>query len=65
MYSCILSDYVVWGGELDGPVDDFFNGGGGYPPTGRGKFLRGIRQRNVTYRKNVVLQCGCSIPMAE
>ena len=37
-------------------------------PSGKGQFLgEGIGQRNVglTCRKNVALQCGCSIPTAE
>jgi len=44
---------------------------GRYPQMERGKFLfrgrGGIGQCNVglTYRKNVVLRCGCSVAMAE
>jgi len=38
-----VSRYVVWSGGSGGPVDDFFNGGGGDSPTGRGEISgRGI-----------------------
>jgi len=47
-------------------VDDLFNGVHGEdPPTGRGKCFWGIGQSNVTCRKNVALQCGCSVSVAE
>ena len=36
-------------------------------PNRKGSFYpgEGIAQRNVTYRKHVALQCGCSVPAAE
>ena len=49
-------------------MDDIFNDGSGDAQwEGANFFGGGIGQRNVgvTYRKNVALQCGCSIPMAE
>jgi len=61
----MYADYVVWcgeSGESGGPVDDLFNDVG-EDPNGYGMFL-GIGQHNVTYRKNVALQCGCSLPVA-
>jgi len=61
---CMNADYVVWGGESGGPVDDFFNGRWA-SPTERGKIFGGIGQRSVTYRKNVAPRCGCSVPAAE
>ena len=40
-------------GDLGGKGQKKFDVGGG------------IRQCNVTCRKNVALQCGCNVPMAE
>ena len=53
--------YVIWGDDLDGLVDDFFNGGVGIPNGNRQIFFGGgIGQRSVglAYTKNVALQCG-------
>jgi len=48
-------------------VDDFLKNVGGDSTTGMGKNLLGwgIGQHNVTYRRNVALQCGCSVPTGE
>ena len=34
-------------------------------PNGKGQYFRGIGQYSVTYRENVVLQCGWSVLAAE
>jgi len=39
----MYANYVVWGGESGGPVDDLFNGVGEDPPMGRGKCFGGDR----------------------
>ena len=65
MYVCL---YAIWGGGLYWLEDDFFPVGWvssnrkGQIFFGRGG---GIGQHNVTYRKNVTLRCGFSVPAAE
>jgi len=59
------ADYVIWGGESGGPVDDFFNGVGEDPQWVGANVFGGTEQHNVTYRKNVALRCRCSVPVAE
>ena len=57
----------VWGGDLGGSENDVFFPVGGIPNR-KGQFFfggGGIRQCNVTYRKNVALLCGWSISAAE
>ena len=44
--------YAVWSGGSCGPVDYFFNSGGGILPMGRGHL-------GLTYRKNV--HCGVDV----
>jgi len=65
----VSADYVIWGDDSDGPVDDFFNSGVGiFQWEGTNFFFGGgrcIRQRDVMYRKNAALWCGCSVPAAE
>ena len=59
-------NYAIWGGESGGPENDFFPVGWG-SPVGSSKFLlEGIGQRleGLTFRKNVTLWFGCSVPSA-
>jgi len=62
-------NYAIWSGGFarGGLVDDFLKNVGGDSTTGMGKNLLGwgIGQHNVTYRRNVALQCGCSVPTGE
>jgi len=66
---CMYTDFVICDGGSCGPVDYFFNDG--WDPQWEGAkkiFWWGrIRQCNVTltYGKNVALQYGCSILIAE
>ena len=52
----MYADYVVWNGGSGGLVDDFFNGVGGDPPTGRGKF--GDDCSSPTWSLTLTLKCG-------
>jgi len=67
---CMYADYVIWGGGLAGLVDHFLTVRVGSQRQ-RAIFFVGeggrIGQCNVgqTYKKNVALQCVCSVPMAE
>jgi len=53
----VYADYVVWGDESGGPVDDLFNSVGEDPQWVRANVSGVIGQRNVTYRKNMALGC--------
>jgi len=65
----MYTDYVIQGGGSGGSVDDFFNCGVGISRgmAQMGNFFwgGGIEQHNVTYRKNVALQCKCIVSAAE
>jgi len=66
---CMYADYVVWGDELSGLVDDFLTVRWD-PSKGRGKFVLGGESDNamyigLTYKKNVALRNGRSMHAAE
>ena len=52
---------MSFGGGSGGLVDDFFNGGDGNPPTGRGNFLGGIW--TMQFRPNIQEECGTAVWM--
>jgi len=66
-----VCDYVIWGGRggLSGLVDHFFNGEGGNPQCQGANFFQGWGMGqlivSLTFMKNLALQCGCSVPVAE
>ena len=51
---------VGWVGPRNHALDEGQN-----PPKVRGQNLGGNGWRSVTYRENMALWCGCSIPAAE
>jgi len=61
----MYANCAVCGGGSCGPVDDLMVGAGN--TNGNGQFFAGggIGQHNVTYRKNMALWCGCSVPVAQ
>jgi len=57
----MYANYVVSGGGLGGPKDDFLPVGVGSPKWKGVIFGGGIGPHTVTYRKHAALQCGCSV----
>jgi len=58
----MYANYVVW--VVVGGLKDDFSRGSGYPSR-KGHIFGASGPRNVTYRQNVSLWCGCNVPAAD